>query len=89
MFQWILSGYFSELSGLSASLGLAVWVYQLPREFGSFNGLADVCILVYCVRLGVLWRFSRLVVICVSIVWVVYMYIFLDQRFSNHVHMAS
>ena len=55
MFQWILSGYFSELSGLSASLGWAVWVYQLPREFGSFNGLAVLCISVDCVRLGVLW----------------------------------
>ena len=55
MFQWILSGYFSELSGLSASLGWAVWVYQLPREFGSFNGLAvlcafqwTVCVWVFC-----------------------------------------
>ena len=54
MFQWICSGYFSELSGLSASLGWAVWVFQLPREFGSFNGLAGLCISVYCVRLGVL-----------------------------------
>ena len=49
-----------------------------------------VCVfLVYCVRLGVLWRFSRLVVVGVSIVWVAYMYIFLDQRFTNHVHVAS
>ena len=47
-------------------------MYQLPREFGSFNGLANLCISVYCVRLGVLWRFSRLVVMGVSIVWVAY-----------------
>ena len=64
-------------------------MYQLPREFGSFNGLAGLCITVYCVRLGVLWRFSRLVVMGVSIVWVTYMYIFLDQGFSNRVHVAS
>ena len=49
-----------------ASLGEAVWVYQLPREIGSFNGLAGLCISVDCVRLGVLWRFSRLVVMGVS-----------------------
>ena len=49
-------------------------MYQLPMEFGSFNGLAGVCILVYCVRLGVLWRFSRVVVMGVSIVWVACMY---------------
>ena len=42
-------------------------MYQLPREFGSFNGLADLCISVYCVRLGVLWRFNRLVVLGVDI----------------------
>ena len=60
-------------------------MYQLPREFGSFNGLAGLCISVYCVRLGVLWRFNRRV----SIVWVAYVYIFLDQRFTNHVHVAS
>ena len=64
-------------------------MYQLSREFGSFNGLAGLCISVYCVRLGVLWRFSRLVVMGVSIVWVAYMYIFWDQRFTNHVHVAS
>ena len=64
-------------------------MYQLPREFGNFMGLAGLCISVYCVRLGVLWRFSRLVVVGVSIVWVAYMYIFLDQRFTNHVHVAS
>ena len=64
-------------------------MYQLPREFGSFNGLTGLCISVYCVRLGVLWRFSRLVVMGVSIVWVAYMYIFWDQRFTNHVHLAS
>ena len=64
-------------------------MYQLPREFGSFNGLADLCISVYCVRLSVLWRFRRLVVMGVSIVWVAYMYIFLDQSFTNHVHVAS
>ena len=56
---------------------------------GSFNGLAVLCISVDCVRLGVLWRFSRLVVMGVSIVWMAYMYIFLDQRFTNHVHVAS
>ena len=67
MFQWIWSGYFSELSGLSASLAWAVWVYQLPREFGSFNGLAVLCISVDCVRLGVLWQFSRLVVMGVQL----------------------
>ena len=37
----------------------------------------------------VLWRFNRLVVMGVSIVWVAYVYIFLDQRFSKHVHVAS
>ena len=31
-------------------------MYQLPREFGSFNGLAVLCISVDCARLGVLWR---------------------------------
>ena len=55
----------------------------------SFNELAGLCISVYCVRLGILWRFSRLVVMGVSIVWVAYMYIFLDQRFTCHVHVAS
>ena len=64
-------------------------MYQLPREFGSFNGLAGLCISVYCVSLGVLWRFSRLVVMGVSIVWVAYMHRFWDQRFTNHVHVAS
>ena len=64
-------------------------MYQLPREFWSFNELAGLCISVYCERLGVLWRFSRLVVMGVLIVWVAYMYIFLDQRFTNHVHMVS
>ena len=64
-------------------------MYQLPREFGNFSGLAGVCISVYCVRLGVLWRFSRRVVMGVSIVRVAYMYIFFDQRFTNHVHVAS
>ena len=44
-------------------------MFQLPREFGSFNGLAGLCILVYCVRLGVLWRFNRLEVMGVSIVY--------------------
>ena len=44
-------------------------MYQLPGEFGSFNGLAGLCISVYCVRFGVLWRFNRLVVLGVSIVW--------------------
>ena len=53
-------------------------MYQLPRELGSFNGLAVLCILVDCVRLVVLWRFSRLVVMGVSIVWMTYMNIFLD-----------
>ena len=66
-----------------------VWVYQLPREFGSFKGLAGLCISVYCVRLFVLWRFSRLVVMGVTIAWVAYMYIFLDQRLTNHVYVAS
>ena len=64
-------------------------MYQLPREFGNFNGLASLCISVYCGRLGVLWRFSRRVVMGVSIVSVAYMYIFFDQRFTNHVHVAS
>ena len=64
-------------------------MYQLPREFVCFNGLAVLCISVDCARLGVLWRFSRLVVMGVSIVSVAYMYIFLDQRFTNHVHVAS
>ena len=49
-------------------------MYQLPREFRSFNGLAVLCISVDCARLGVLWRFSRLVVMGVSIVLVAYMY---------------
>ena len=48
-----------------------------------------VCVSAHCVRLGVLWRFSRLVVLGVSIVRVAYMYVFLDQRFTNHVHVAS
>ena len=55
-------------------------MFQLPREFGSFNGLAGLCISVYhmyCVRLGVLWRFNRLVVMGVSIVWVAYVYIYI------------
>ena len=47
----------------------------MPREFGSFNGLAVLCISVDCVRLGGLWHLSRLVVMGVSIVWVAYMYI--------------
>ena len=64
-------------------------MYQLPRDFWSFNGLAGLCISVDCLHLGVLWRFSRLVVMGVSIVWVTYMYIFLDHRFTNHVHVAS
>ena len=64
------------MSGLSASLGLAVWVYQLPREFGSFNGLAGLCISVDCVCLCGLSRISILVVMGVSIVWVAYMYIY-------------
>ena len=64
-------------------------MYQLPREFGSFNGSAVLCISVDCARLGVLWRFSRLVVMGVSIVSVAYMYIFLEQRFTNHAHVAS
>ena len=49
-------------------------MYQLPWEFGSFNGLAGLCISVYCVRLGVLWRFSRLVIMDVS--FVIHVYIF-------------
>ena len=49
-------------------------MYQLPREFGNFNGLAGLCISVYCVRLGVLWRFSRLVIMGVS--FVIHVYIF-------------
>ena len=65
---------------MSASLGWAVWVYQLPREFGSFNGLAGLCISVDCVRLGVLSRISILVVMGVSIVWVAYMYIFFGSK---------
>ena len=64
-------------------------MYQLPREFGSFNGLAVLCFSVDCARLGVLGRFSRLVVMGVSIVSLAYIYIFLDQRFTNHVHVAS
>ena len=64
-------------------------MYQLHREFGSFNGLAGLCISVYCVRFGVLWRFIRLVVMGVSIIWVAYVYIFLDRRFTKHVHVAS
>ena len=64
-------------------------MYHLRREFGSFNGLAVLCISVDCVRLGVLWRFSRLVVMGVSIVWMAYMNIFLGQRFTIHAHVAS
>ena len=64
-------------------------VYQLPREFGSFNGLAGLCFSVVSVRLGVLWRFIRLDIMGVSIVWVSYVYILLDQKFTNHVHVAS
>ena len=44
-------------------------MYQLPMEFGNFNGLAGLYISVYCVRLGILWRFNRLVVLGVLIVW--------------------
>ena len=62
---------------------------RLPREFWSFNELAGLCISVYCVRLGALWRFSRLVVMGVLIAWVAYVYIFFDQRFTNHVHRVS
>ena len=62
-------------------------MYHLRREFGSFYRLAVLCISVDC--LGVLWRFSRLVVMGVSIVWIAYMNIFLDQRFTNHAHVAS
>ena len=64
-------------------------MYHLRREFGSFNGLAVLCISADCVRLGVLWRFSRLVAMGVSIVWMAYMNIFLDQRFTIHAHVAS
>ena len=46
---------------------------------GSFNGLAGLCISVDCVCLGVLSRISILVVMGVSIVWVAYMYIFLEH----------
>ena len=52
-------------------------------------GWLVLCISVYCVRLGVLWRFNRLEVMGFSIVWVAYLYIFLDQRFTNHVLVAS
>ena len=41
-----------------------------------------VCVWVYC-RESVYW------VMGVSNVWVAYMYIFLDQMFTNHVHVAS
>ena len=40
-----------------------------------------VCVWVFC---G-----DSLEVMGVSIVWVAYVYIFLDQRFTNHVHVAS
>ena len=66
------------MSGLGASLGLAVWVYQLPRCLGVSNG---------CVRLGVLWRFCRPVVMVFMVVMGV-AYIFSDQRVNNHVHVA-
>ena len=83
VFQWTeWSECFPGLDGLGVQ-------YQLPREFGSLNELAALCIPVDCVRLGVLWRFSRLVVMGVSIVWMAYMYIFLDQKFTYHVHVAS
>ena len=52
-------------------------MYQLPREFASFNGLAVLCISVDCVRLGVLWRFSRVVVMGVSIVWMAYIHVYI------------
>ena len=29
-------------------MGWAVWVYQLPRECGRFNGLAGLCIAFGC-----------------------------------------
>ena len=54
-------------------------MYQLTRDFGNFNGLAGLCISVYYVRFGVLWRFSRLVVMGVSIVCVANMYIYYAQ----------
>ena len=56
------------------------WAERFGFTFGSFNGLAGVCISVDCVRLGVLWRFSRLVVMGDSIVWVAYMYIFFGSK---------
>ena len=58
-------------------------MFHMHREFWSFNGLAGLCISVYCVRLGVLWRFNRLEVMSVSIVWVAYVYIFLDTWHLN------
>ena len=38
---------------------------------------------------GVFVYFSGLMAKGVSIVWVAYMYIFSDQRFTNHVQVAS
>ena len=62
------------MSGLGASPGWAVWVYQLPRGLGSFNGLTGLCISVGCVVLGVLWRFCRPVVMVFIVVmgWHIY-----------------
>ena len=60
---------------------LGVWEFQLVGWLVYFSGLHA--------RLGVMWRFSRLVVMGISIVWVAYMYIFFDQKFTNHVHVAS
>ena len=54
-------------------------MFQLPREFGSFNGLAGLCISVCFVRLGVLWRFSRLVIMGVNSLVGIYVYILVSK----------
>ena len=43
-------------------------MFQLPREFGSFNGLAGLCISVYCVHLGELSGLSA------SLGWAVWVF---------------
>ena len=63
-------------------------MYQLPRGLESFNGLTGLCISVGCVRLGVLWRFCRLVVMVFMVVLGV-AYIFSDQRVTNNVQSLN
>ena len=62
-------------------------MYQLPREFGSFKWLAGLCVSVYCVCLGSIQYTGGYG--CFNCLGGIYIYIFLDQRFTNHVHVVS